>query len=610
MSRNRSPCPTPVTRQGCHVHYLWPIYLIVGVTCRYARVPSQSIVIHMLSLLVRVWGKADLGGEREPLACILGRRTAGSSHVVSEPGFVASITLREAGDPCVVFHRSEVGLFSSVEALPSRRALWESGAIRGNRHAKMQRRGGRSTEELMLRGHRVKVGVEAVCAGCTAGCAMCTKKEPVHPGDGAAVQSSELKYARVPSQSIVIHMLSLLVRVWGKAGLGGAREPLASILGRRTAGSSQEALFRFVMERRNRSTSKKSDRLSSLPDSLLCHILSFLPTKLSVATSNLATRWRFLWTDVFNLDFDSINHKMKSRSGFSFADTISRVMLLSNVRDINSFRLIIKDRRSRKAQLDTWIRTTIARNVQALEIHLCGKVWLPRCLFACKTLVDLRLLYCGSIPDAIILPNLKKLHLHYFQYGNHEKLQNLISGSPVFEELNIQSINIYDLRSCTISSPTIKWLTLKLDLYDVYDPHDDFDDDFSDYKLEINTPAVRYLVVEDYASQRFTTGTFNSLVDYDDPECWTEPQQVPSCLSSHLRQVTIHHFECLEVEFEMINYILRNGKVLNMLDIICPKRENMRDIDAKYTDLEEKFNAIQRISAFERRSETCKLLFS
>ncbi|KAG8365281.1 hypothetical protein BUALT_Bualt18G0088200 [Buddleja alternifolia] len=56
----------------------------------------------------------------------------------------------------------------------------------------MQRRGGRSTEELMLRGHRVKVGVEAVCAWCTAGCAMCTKREPVHPEDGAAVQSSEV----------------------------------------------------------------------------------------------------------------------------------------------------------------------------------------------------------------------------------------------------------------------------------------------------------------------------------------------------------------------------------------------------------------------------------
>ncbi|KAG8363461.1 hypothetical protein BUALT_Bualt19G0024900 [Buddleja alternifolia] len=213
---------------------------------RYARVPSQSIVIYMLSLLVRVWGKAGLGGAREPLAGILGHRTAGTSHVVSEPTLLRASHCGRRETPvwCSIEARC---LISSVEALPSRRALWELGAIRGNRHAKMQRRGGRSTEELMLRGHRVKVGVEAVCAWCTAGCAMCTKREPVHPGDGAAVQSSKLKYARVPSQSIVIHMLSLLVRVWGKAGLGGAREPLAGILGSRTAGSSHPASYNSSM---------------------------------------------------------------------------------------------------------------------------------------------------------------------------------------------------------------------------------------------------------------------------------------------------------------------------------------------------------------------------
>ncbi|KAG8366903.1 hypothetical protein BUALT_Bualt16G0016300 [Buddleja alternifolia] len=443
------------------------------------------------------------------------------------------------------------------------------------------------------------------------------------------------------------------------------------------------------MERRNRKIRPNSDRLSSLPDSLLCHILSFLPTKLSVATSVLSTRWKYLWTDVLNLDFDSINHKKKSGHGLSITDTVSRVMLLSNARNINSFRLIIQDEKFDEVDLlETWIRTTIARNVQAIDIRLLHQVCLPRCLFACKTLVDLSLHCCGSIPDYIMLPNLKKLRLHYFQYGNYEKLQNLISGCPVLEELNlnIEMIIKYDLRSCIISSPTIKWLTLNLGLFDL-------DDDFSDYKLVMNTPAVRYLVVEDLPSQCFLTGTFNSLVEaniclynyevQDDVsycnsvldlvdkvnqvkcltlsithnrflDCsyadvtsrfinltkldlradwlfllkflqsadnlevliirehadvgvkrWTEPQQVPTCLSSHLKQVTIDAFEYLEAEHKMISYILSNGKVLNMMDIIIRKEEK-----TKYTDLEKKSNALRRISAFERRSETCKLQFS
>ncbi|KAG8366792.1 hypothetical protein BUALT_Bualt16G0004600 [Buddleja alternifolia] len=454
--------------------------------------------------------------------------------------------------------------------------------------------------------------------------------------------------------------------------------------------------FRFAMERRNRKIRAKSDdRLSSLPDSMLCHILSFLPTKLSVSTSILARRWRFLWTEVLNLDFDCGEH-----NEISFADTLNKVMLLRKEWDINSFRLILKDEMFDEAHLHTWIITTIARNVQALDIRLRHQVWLPSCLFTSKTVVDLRLHNCGSIPDSIILPNLKKIHLHCFQYGSHEKLHNLISGCPVLEELNIQTINIIDLKHCIISSPTIRRLTLILDWFHLGEPNDDdesdFEDHFENYKLEINTSALTYLVLRDHIAQRMSIGIFNSLIEADiyldgevasdDIYCssvfellervcqvkcltlrigyyqflgssfaaatpkfvnltkleldadwffllkslesadnlqvlvigeggdyrkhWMEPQQVPSCLSSHLRQVTIHYFEFTEDEFEMVSYIMRNGKVLNMMDIICEKVKNMRGIDAKYTFLKKKFNAFQRISAFERQTETCKLQFS
>jgi hypothetical protein len=47
------------------------------------------------------------------------------------------------------------------------------------------------------------------------------------------------------------------------------------------------------------------DRISTLPDPLLLYILSFLPTRTSVATMSLVSRkWRNLWEQlqVFNLD--------------------------------------------------------------------------------------------------------------------------------------------------------------------------------------------------------------------------------------------------------------------------------------------------------------------
>ncbi|XP_058735067.1 putative F-box/LRR-repeat protein At5g41840 isoform X2 [Vicia villosa] len=45
-------------------------------------------------------------------------------------------------------------------------------------------------------------------------------------------------------------------------------------------------------------------RISDLPDSILSHILSFLPTKFVATTSILSKRWKPVWLYVLILNFD------------------------------------------------------------------------------------------------------------------------------------------------------------------------------------------------------------------------------------------------------------------------------------------------------------------
>ncbi|KAK6134612.1 hypothetical protein DH2020_031671 [Rehmannia glutinosa] len=260
------------------------------------------------------------------------------------------------------------------------------------------------------------------------------------------------------------------------------------------------------------------DRLSSLPDGILCHILSFLPTKLSVATSILAKRWRFIWAHVPNLDFRT-----------SFSNIINRIMFLHKVQNLTTFRLYYKDinisdyefetdqwdeHPCNHYQLETWITTAIERNVRNLDLRLT--LMLPRCLFTCKTLVDLGLYNCVvdipltsvvSLPNLapVSLPCLKKLHLYFVEYEVDETLSHLLYGCPVLEELIIDGEQT--LGCCNISSPTLKRLTFNISFgYEFYE---------SGGRLKINTPAVRYLQVKDCSCEHVSLSPMTALVEAD-----------------------------------------------------------------------------------------------
>ncbi|KAA8544383.1 hypothetical protein F0562_022395 [Nyssa sinensis] len=185
---------------------------------------------------------------------------------------------------------------------------------------------------------------------------------------------------------------------------------------------------------------KGKDRISSLPDSILVHILSFLPTKFAVATSILSARWKHIWASVPILDFNHLlvaEPKLWNDDVYGFMNFVDRVLMFHDLSCIHAFRLRCGVE-SDYARVNAWIGVAIKRQVQELDFLAFTEVpiSLPRILFTCKTLVVLKLgteFQLVNFPVSIHLPSLKTLHLSVAS-PNNDLMQNLLSGCPVVED--------------------------------------------------------------------------------------------------------------------------------------------------------------------------------
>ncbi|CAA0808511.1 F-box/LRR-repeat protein [Striga hermonthica] len=247
------------------------------------------------------------------------------------------------------------------------------------------------------------------------------------------------------------------------------------------------------------------DRLSSLPDDAICHILSFLPTKLSVATSVLGKRWRFLWAHVPCLDFSVFDF---NEEGTQVSDIIDRVLLRHKEKRMDT--LTLNGVKCNEFQLETFITTAIERSIRNLYLELDLDTF-PRYLFNCKTIVDLKLDNKRASLSAVknvSLPSLKKLYVFNLICEHDDALPLFLSGCPSIEELNMSFMFVEedDYVGCiNISSPTIKMLQIGL--------HNSYK---LEYSMIINAPALRYLEVLGYDLECITIPiTLISLVEAD-----------------------------------------------------------------------------------------------
>ncbi|XP_019101672.1 PREDICTED: F-box/LRR-repeat protein At3g59200-like [Camelina sativa] len=256
------------------------------------------------------------------------------------------------------------------------------------------------------------------------------------------------------------------------------------------------------------------DLISNLPNPLISHILSYLPTKEAASTSVLSKKWRYLFAFVSNLDFDDSDYqndigRSDAEISTSFMDFVDRVLSLQGNLTVNRFSL---DCSSFDLDLDRvtgWILNVLRRGVSDLDLSVL-EYTLPSEVFVSKTLVKLKL---GPGEDLcltldrkdVFLPKLKTLYLDSVTVEERGfGFVKLLSGCPVLEELVLMNIGWEYWMFCTVSLISLKRLT--------FFREEEYTDE-NPKSVSFVTPNLVYLEYSDAVADKYPNVNFSSLVE-------------------------------------------------------------------------------------------------
>ncbi|WZZ66619.1 hypothetical protein YC2023_077989 [Brassica napus] len=255
------------------------------------------------------------------------------------------------------------------------------------------------------------------------------------------------------------------------------------------------------------------DRVSILADEVLCHILSFLTAKEAALTSILAKRWRNLLAFVpcITIDDSVFLHPEEGKQDReevkqSFMDFVDRVLALQGNSPLKVFSLkcltvVDTDR------VDGWVSNALARAVSELDLKIIipsdkGEFYKlsPKC-FDCSTLVKLKMncvIDLTLVAGRIFLPLLKTLVLDHVTVCPNE-FETLLHALPSLEELLLVYVMWKGMEDVTVSSSSLKTLTMTLD--------------YTLKTLSFDTPSLLHFKYSGYAALDYPVGNMGNLVD-------------------------------------------------------------------------------------------------
>ncbi|KAJ3702904.1 hypothetical protein LUZ61_006609 [Rhynchospora tenuis] len=212
--------------------------------------------------------------------------------------------------------------------------------------------------------------------------------------------------------------------------------------------------------------------LSTLPEPVLVHILSFMDIKEAVQTCILSKPWRKLWTLIPSLNL--VNFRFNGTDA-AFVQFVTSMLYFRGASKLDTFSLNwrasqhVADYDNCQIHVGvttSWIYSVLCCKplVISLELIKFDYMKLPDALFTCASLEQLELTVCSYSnantalgPKYVNLPNLKKLMLGAVTL-NDPVMQGILSGCPLLEELSLSYciVNFSEMKSDMLSRLTIK----------------------------------------------------------------------------------------------------------------------------------------------------------
>ncbi|KAI8023537.1 putative F-box/LRR-repeat protein [Camellia lanceoleosa] len=260
--------------------------------------------------------------------------------------------------------------------------------------------------------------------------------------------------------------------------------------------------------RRNRTT--VVDRMSMLPDFLLIHILSFLPTiEDAIKTDVLSKRWQYLWTSLPSLLFsypdigEDFDYWERIADFVAFVD---KTLVLCNCSKLKKFVVEFEYDSRFASNVNLWTRFATRNATEELQLQFYtaaeglkeeDRFVLPQLLFTNSSFRELSFCFCSVVPKRVVdWKLLKKLSIGYVELSD-DVIQKILEGTPVLEILELYYF--YGFTRLHVNQPSLKKLILRRfwhsRFWDSIEDEEGGIDNEHDFTIEISAPHLQSLEI-------------------------------------------------------------------------------------------------------------------